>query len=75
MKIVKVIVDELPKSASQCEAEKMALVLPGVNSHLIRVYCKIDLNGTKHSLMSIAEYNVRRCPNCPLVEAEKERER
>lgn len=67
MNIIAILVDELPVTASYCPAIKNALVLPGINSHLIRVYCKFDLNGTRHQLMSVKEYNARRCPDCPLV--------
>ena len=72
MKIVKVVVDNLPVSVSRCEAVQHNLTLPGVNSSLCRIFCKFDTAGTKTQLMSVKEIAIKRCPNCPLVEESEE---
>ena len=72
MRIVKVVVDELPASVSACEAVRHNLTLPGVNSSLCRIFCKFDINSTKTQLMRVNEIALKRCPNCPLVEEREE---
>ena len=62
MKIILAIVDELPKSASRCEASEShwdSLAMEKV------VDCKLTL---ERVCMSQREYVTQRCPNCPLVE-------
>ena len=71
MKIIKVVVDELPKSVNECKAVKSASALPDVNSHLHRVFCKLDLNQTKTQIMTCDQFFTQRCPNCPLVEEKR----
>jgi hypothetical protein len=67
MNIIKVIVDELPRSASSCPATDR--FWPGFDE-VKDVTCKF----TGVVQMNVFEFFSERRPNCPLVEAEKERE-
>ena len=72
MKVILAIVDELPKSASQCKFVDFAHELSGKQEYLMNVYCKLDI---AYSTMTPHEYVTQRCPNCPLVgEAEESAE-
>lgn len=66
MRIVKVVVNELPERASRCEASEShwdALAMEKV------VDCRFTLEKVR---MSQREYVTQRCPNCPLVEEAEE---
>jgi len=68
MKIVQIVVDERPRSASSCPATDR--FWPGFDE-VKDVTCKLTGEVVQ---MNVFEFFSERCPNCPLVEAEKERE-
>ena len=72
MKIILAIVDELPKSASECQAVESCHELSGRQEYLMNVYCSLDFGYRTPKVVTPHEYCTRRCPNCPLVEEAEE---
>ena len=68
MKIIKVVVDALPQSASRCDwaARKWDKYK---KRETVAVQCEFTLN---RALMESCDFVTRRCPNCPLVEEAEE---
>ena len=62
MKIIKVVVDKLPESASRCQASKRTW---NQEWDMESVYCEFTSNTV---LEDIRDYVTRRCPGCPLEE-------
>ena len=62
MRIIKAIVDELPKSASRCRAAKRTW---NQDWAMESVYCELNFQTV---LLDTRDFVKRRCPNCPLVE-------
>ena len=61
MKILRVIVDELPKSASRCDEHR---------ANWNQLYTKLDVGCNilkDYWLMSERDFTTTRCPNCPLA--------
>jgi len=70
MRIVKAVVDELPKSASRCRAAKRTW---NQDWAMESVYCELNFQTV---LLDTRDFVKRRCPNCPLMgETEEVQER
>ena len=71
MRIIKVVVDALPQSVSRCDWS-IRTWDKYKKRETIDVQCEFTLNRIR---MESCDFVTQRCPNCPLVEAEKECER
>ena len=67
MRIVKVVVDKLPQSASTCPfvSNLYDMVTGGYG-----LICRFEPN--EKCFMSVKDFITQRCPNCPLVEESEE---